>query len=65
MVAVANGSEDIETVTICDVLKRAEADILLVKVPGVTSESQVENPLLCRMQRGTWIVRSILVLIWK
>ena len=53
MVAVANGSEDLETVTIVDVLRRAKnMNVILVKV----DESKFENnPKLSLMCRGTKI----------
>ena len=48
LVPVASGSEEIETVTIVDVLRRAGADVTLAKV----ATKQNGQDLKCLMSRG-------------
>ena len=51
LIAVANGSEEIETVSVADVLKRTgKADIILAKVENDTIDAP--NPFQCTMSRG-------------
>ncbi len=59
LVCVTNGSEDIETVSIIDTLRRSNIDVTLAKV--FTSEesqspSDIKNMMECRLMQGTRIV---------
>ena len=53
VIAVANGSEEIETVTIIDILRRAE---IIVNVSKVSEDA---NNLECIMSRGVKLVWTI------
>ena len=48
MVAIANGSEEIETVSVVDILRRAQADVTVAKVDG-------DKGLMSTMSRGVKI----------
>ena len=52
MVAVADGSEEIEAVTAIDIFRRAQADVRITKVGTGT--------LKCLMSRGVKLVSSLL-----
>jgi len=52
VVAVANGSEELETVTIIDTLRRANIEVNVAKVGE-------DESLECIMSRGVKLVRSI------
>ena len=49
---VSDGSEEIETVTIVDVLRRAGAVVELAKVEPTKDAFKHKNKLLCQMSRG-------------
>ncbi len=51
-VFVAHGSEEIETVSVIDILRRAEFQVSVVKIPN----SPDDNELLCKMSRGVFLV---------
>ncbi|TNV73181.1 hypothetical protein FGO68_gene16840 [Halteria grandinella] len=53
LVPIANGSEEIETVTIIDVLRRANIE---VKVAKVAEKGEAEGNLVCEMSRGVKLV---------
>ena len=55
LVAVANGAEEIETVTIVDVLRRAGATVTLAKAGSIGSD------LKCQMSRGMSITADALL----
>lgn len=62
MVAVADGSEEIEAVSVIDILVRAEAEITVVKVPSSSQEHHSQSKqLVCKMSRGVKLV-SIMIL---
>ena len=48
MVAIANGSEEIETVSVVDILRRAQAEVTVAKVDG-------KDGLMSTMSRGVKI----------
>ena len=52
LVPVASGSEEIETVTIVDVLRRAGADVTLAKVATKANDEDLK----CLMSRGVNLV---------
>ncbi len=53
LVAVANGSEEIETVSIIDTLRRAEVDVTVAKVKSLHELTDFKSSsLLCNMSRG-------------
>lgn len=56
LVAVAHGSEEIETVGVIDTLVRAEANVTVGKV--LSQEETGSTDLLCKMSRGVKIVIS-------
>ena len=51
LVTVAHGSEEIETVTIVNILRRAGANVTLAKVGG-----KIEAGFQCKMSRGVTLV---------
>ena len=55
LVAVANGAEEIETVTIVDILRRAGANVTLAKAGSLDSN------LKCQMSRGMSITADALL----
>ncbi len=55
---MANGSEEIETVTIVDTLRRAEIDVTLAKVKSIHELTDNKtSSLTCKMSRGVQMVR--------
>lgn len=58
LVAVANGSEDIETITIIDTLRRAGLDVTVGKVIG---QSESGNPLEATLMMKTKIIADKVV----
>ena len=52
---MTHGSEDIETVSIVDVLIRAHADVTIGKIVGKDEEKHTAS-LQCKMSRNTIIV---------
>ena len=51
-VFVAHGSEEIETVSVIDILRRAEFQVTVVKVPNSAEDTE----LMCKMSRGVFMV---------
>ena len=56
-VFVANGSEEIESVCVIDILRRAEFHVTVVKVPDSPEDSK---DLLCKMSRFVNLVINIM-----
>ena len=49
---MADGSEEIETVTIVDVLRRAGAIVELSKVTNITDIASIKSKFDCKLSRG-------------
>lgn len=57
LVTIANGSEEIESVSIIDTLRRAQIEVTVAKVFGDKNvEEQFENRLQIRASRGVYLV---------
>ena len=57
LVAVSDGSEDIETVSIIDTLRRAECEVVIGKVPPhTTKHGGKDHPLQVTLMKGIKIV---------
>lgn len=58
---VAHGSEDVETISIIDVLRRGECNLIVGKVLGIEDKhGSKDHLLLCKLMMGTQIVTSLL-----
>jgi 4-methyl-5(b-hydroxyethyl)-thiazole monophosphate biosynthesis len=56
LVPIANGSEEIETVSIIDTLRRAQIDVTVAKVSGGPNDEQFDNKLQIKASRGVFLV---------
>ena len=52
IVFVANGSEEIETVCVIDILRRTEYKVSVLKIPNGPEDKE----LICKMSRGVLLV---------
>ena len=60
MVCISNGSEDIETITIIDTLRRGDVDVTIAKVFQENETiSEMKDTLECKLMWGVRIVSSI------
>eukprot|EP00854_Cymbomonas_tetramitiformis_P004634 gene4634-5675_t len=58
LVPIADGSEEIEAVTVIDVLRRAGAEVIVASVE-FTDVTQAESRLECVMSRGVKLVADV------